>query len=105
MRAWANSHWVLQAALDALAQEHPEVLSWTVAFEYELPCERRRRPDVVLLTSDRVLVLEFKDHPSWSTFRMVYVLGREAGPEYGGAGSRYVSASHSKFLTDFSLCL
>lgn len=63
VRAWANSYRVLREALSALAGEQPAVLAWTMAFEYELPRERGRRPDVVLLTVDRVLVLEFKDHP------------------------------------------
>ncbi|GGO38287.1 DNA/RNA helicase domain-containing protein [Deinococcus humi] len=63
VRAWANCQWVLQAALGELAVDQPELLACTLAFEYELPRERGRRPDVILLTCDRVLVLEFKDHP------------------------------------------
>lgn len=63
VRAWANSHRVLHGVLTKISAEHPEARTWTIAFEYELPRERGRRPDVVLLTTDRIVVLEFKDHP------------------------------------------
>lgn len=63
VRAWANSHRVLHSALASVTAEHHAARTWTVAFEYELPRERGRRPDIVLLTTDRVVVLEFKDHP------------------------------------------
>ena len=38
----------------------PETCDWGVVLEYELPGEGGRRPDVVVLTSDRLIVLEFK---------------------------------------------
>jgi hypothetical protein len=38
----------------------PETCAWGVVLEYELPGEGGRRPDVVVLTSDRLIVLEFK---------------------------------------------
>ena len=38
----------------------PETCDWGVVLEYELPDEGGRRPDVVVLTSNRLIVLEFK---------------------------------------------
>jgi DUF2075 family protein len=35
---------------------------WSVVFEYELPLEGGRRPDVVVLAGEAVLVIEFKTH-------------------------------------------
>lgn len=63
VRAWANCYQVLQDAFQGLCKQDETVCHWTLAFEYELPRERGRRPDVLILTDDRVLVLEFKDHP------------------------------------------
>lgn len=34
---------------------------WTIAFEFELPRERGRRPDIVILAEADIFVLEFKD--------------------------------------------
>ncbi len=42
-------------------QPDPRAKDWAVIFEYELPRERGRRPDVVILTGSQVLVLEFKE--------------------------------------------
>ena len=52
--AWKDELQVLRPVLAALPPE------WAVVFEYLLPRERGRRPDVVLLTESAVLVLEFK---------------------------------------------
>jgi DUF2075 family protein len=61
LTAWRNCFAVLRVRLAALADEQPESADWTIVFEYELPRERGRRPDVVLLTGAAILVLEFKD--------------------------------------------
>ena len=60
-RAWLNSHRVLQEQLAPLASRRDDVADWGIVFEYELPRERGRRPDVVILAGQLVLVLEFKD--------------------------------------------
>jgi hypothetical protein len=60
--AWRGSIRALQTALDAVSREHPHLNSAHVVFEYELPRERGRRPDVVLLVGRTVLVLEFKEY-------------------------------------------
>lgn len=48
------------AWLSASFKSVPETCDWGVVLEYELPGEGGRRPDVVLLTSNRIIVLEFK---------------------------------------------
>lgn len=48
------------AWLSASFRSVPETCDWGVVLEYELPGEGGRRPDVVVLTSNRVIVLEFK---------------------------------------------
>jgi hypothetical protein len=46
--------------LSASFRSVPKTCEWGVVLEYELPGEGGRRPDVVVLTSDRLIVLEFK---------------------------------------------
>ncbi|NJL20339.1 MAG: DUF2075 domain-containing protein [Leptolyngbyaceae cyanobacterium SM1_3_5] len=41
--------------------------NWTLIFEYELPREGGRRPDLVLLAGDRILVFEFKQKSTASS--------------------------------------
>jgi hypothetical protein len=59
--AWMNCHRVLKNQLKQLGAARADVAHWGIAFEYELPRERGRRVDVVILAGDCVLVLEFKD--------------------------------------------
>lgn len=56
IRAWKDEISVLKNA----AQELPN--NWIVIFEYNLPREEGRRPDVIILTGTKVLVLEFKQY-------------------------------------------
>ncbi|MDD1661954.1 MAG: DUF2075 domain-containing protein [Methanomicrobiales archaeon] len=62
--AWDHSFQVLQAELERLGQTVPSALKWTIIFEYELPRERGRRPDVILLGPGTIYVIEFKDFTS-----------------------------------------
>lgn len=48
------------AWLSASFKSVPATCPWGVVLEYELPEEGGRRPDVVVLTSNRLIVLEFK---------------------------------------------
>ena len=63
-RAWLDEHGAMSAALrrciEALPNEAP---LWGVIFEYELPMEGGRRPDVVVLAGRSLVVLEFKSSP------------------------------------------
>ena len=54
-RAWHRCFQVLRDQLRDLGDAY-------IIFEYELPRERGRRPDVVILTGRTILVLEFKDY-------------------------------------------
>ena len=60
--AWRGSIAALRSALQAVTAESPEAGAFHLVFEYELPRERGRRPDVVLLARGRIGVLEFKEY-------------------------------------------
>jgi DUF2075 family protein len=59
-RAWKNEIAVLRSALE----EAPSAEDWFVILEYELPFEGGRRPDVILLAGEAIVVLEFKEAQS-----------------------------------------
>lgn len=59
--AWAHSFDILQNELKELVISKPFTGEYTIIFEYELPRERGRRPDVIILGSSTVFVFEFKD--------------------------------------------
>jgi hypothetical protein len=59
--AWRTEYAVLQDAFRACALALPEVApDWGVVFEYEMPLEGGRRPDIVVLAGRSLVVLEFK---------------------------------------------
>ncbi|GHO88021.1 DNA/RNA helicase domain-containing protein [Dictyobacter formicarum] len=60
IRAWKNCFNILQVQLASAVKMRADVGNWTIIFEYELPRERGRRPDVIILANDTILVLEFK---------------------------------------------
>jgi DUF2075 family protein len=62
--AWGNSFKVLQEELKRLCERIPLTELWTIIFEYELPRERGRRPDVIILGHGIIYVIEFKDFTS-----------------------------------------
>lgn len=55
--AWVDCYEVLQHTLPVVDAQHPGL---SIIFEYELPYEAGRRPDVVLLSKEQVVILEFK---------------------------------------------
>ena len=59
--AWQNCIKVLHTGLFEFLNEKPQSADWTILFEYELPRERGRRPDVVILSPSHIFVIEFKD--------------------------------------------
>lgn len=61
VEAWRGEYTVLTAALRDIVASAPRAREWAAIFEYELPRERGRRPDVVILTGSQVIVLEFKE--------------------------------------------
>ena len=60
--AWQHELEWLAAALHAVEGAS----DWGLILEYELPFEGGRRPDVVVLAGDSILVLEFKERPGVS---------------------------------------
>jgi len=63
---------------------------WNLVFEYELPREAGRRPDVVLLAEGRIVVLEFKGNPILSRAHIDQV------DAYARDLSEYHSTSHNR---------
>lgn len=61
VEAWENEYETLQDQLPILIKEKPNVLEWYLVFEYELPRERGRRPDILIIAEDKIFVIECKD--------------------------------------------
>lgn len=59
--AWDHSFDILQRELKRIVQQKSPIEKYSIIFEYELPRERGRRPDVIILGSS-IFVLEFKDY-------------------------------------------
>lgn len=60
-KAWSDEFHVMGNALRACVQALPaEAAGWSVIFEFEMPFEGGRRPDVVVLAGEALVVLEFK---------------------------------------------
>lgn len=64
VRAWKDCFRVLKDELPAIAATRPE---FDIVFEYCLPYESGRRPDVLLISQEQVIVLEFKQN-----FRVIH---------------------------------
>mgnify|MGYP001584633281 FL=1 len=60
--AWENSINILHDRFKDLISVNQNSSKLTLIFEYILPREGGRRPDVVLLSKNNVLVFEFKDY-------------------------------------------
>jgi hypothetical protein len=59
-QAWTDCAQVLRSQLQPLVGLRSESAAWTLVFEYELPGEGGRRPDLVLLAAGTIVVFEFK---------------------------------------------
>ena len=57
IRAWIDCFDVLKDELPPLTKTHP---NFDIVFEYLLPYESGRRPDVMLISNEQVIILEFK---------------------------------------------
>lgn len=57
LNAWVDCFRCLKVYLPLLEEEHK---NFSIIFEYALPYESGRRPDVILLSKDQVIILEFK---------------------------------------------
>lgn len=91
-QAWLDCGACLQQQLTQLIQQRPDSQSWTLIFEYELPQEGGRRPDLVLLAADQILVFEFKQktNPSQADFDQVAAYARDL--------TEYHRASHHRLV-------
>jgi hypothetical protein len=63
MAAWIECDDVLRKSFRDICIANPDIQRWSLIFEFELPLEGGRRPDVVVLTGDEIVVLEFKQNP------------------------------------------
>ena len=80
--AWADEYQVMQDAFAQCINADPTAAEWGVVFEYELPLEGGRRPDVVVLVGSTVIVLEFKGgltSPSLAAIDQVNGYARDLG--------------------------
>ena len=93
MSAWRHSLSILTDTARALVHDRPDALRWTMVFEYELPRERGRRPDVVLLAGGTILVLEFKDypHPERAHLDQVAAYARDLRHYHAASRGRHVT--------------
>jgi hypothetical protein len=60
LTAWDAEGEIMRASLRDVCIAAPDAVEWGIAFEFELPLENGRRPDVVVLAGDAIAVLEFK---------------------------------------------
>ena len=60
--AWIEEIEVLRITFRSLAIARPDSLNWSLIFEFELPLEGGRRPDVIVLGPNQLLILEFKQN-------------------------------------------
>ena len=58
--AWAEEFAIVREAFQRCVQINASAAEWSATFEYELPLEGGRRPDVVVLAGTTICVLEFK---------------------------------------------
>src|SRR4051812_22282769 len=80
--AWRDELDVIRASLAAVViADTTAVDEWSLVFEYELPLEGGRRPDVVVLTGASMAVLEFKSTsvPSQADLDQVANYARDLG--------------------------
>jgi hypothetical protein len=65
--SWKLTFRLLRDALNEAIASHEGARNWQAIFEYTLPFEGGRRPDVVVLAGSVVVVVEFKDSPALSS--------------------------------------
>lgn len=88
-QAWIECGEILRSQLSNLLQTRSDAATWTIIFEYELPSEGGRRPDVVILGAGHILVFEFKQKstPSTADIDQVAAYARDLA-EYHSESSR-----------------
>lgn len=66
VEAWIEEVTIVKHSFRNLAISRQDCLQWSLVFEYELPLEGGRRPDVIVLGPGKLIVLEFKQDTSVS---------------------------------------
>ena len=66
VEAWIEEVSIVKNSFRNLAISRQDCLQWSLVFEYELPLEGGRRPDVIVLGPGKLIVLEFKQDISVS---------------------------------------
>jgi hypothetical protein len=88
--AWEEELNLVQISLRELSIARQDILDWSVVFEYELPLEGGRRPDVIILGPESIYIFEFKqDHK-------IQRAALDQTAAYGRDISEYHSESHNK---------
>jgi hypothetical protein len=93
LQAWSAELETMATTFRACVDVEPAIVpTWAVVFEYELPLEGGRRPDVVVLAGGSVIVLEFKSHalPSVADVDQVNAYARDLADYHAGCRGRRV---------------
>ncbi len=95
--AWEDSIDILRNQLSNLIKTIEVSGNWTIIFEYELLRERGRRPDVIILTEENIIVIEFKGYSSANQSQIDQV------SSYQRDLKNYHSGSHNNPVVPFLL--
>jgi DUF2075 family protein len=81
IEAWNEERQVVSDALMEIGRHQSAAAGWGLVFEYELPLEGGRRPDLIVLAGDAVIVIEFKSarHLPVAHFDQVAAYARDIG--------------------------
>lgn len=88
IKAWKDCFGIISAQLETIVRYNSKIKDWTIIFEYELPRERGRRPDIIILGNEQIFVLEFK---AYSTPLQAHI---DQVAAYGRDIAHYHYASH-----------
>jgi hypothetical protein len=89
LTAWRDSINCVREALRETAVTNPASRDWHLVFEYELPRERGRRPDLVVIVEGSIVVVEFKGYPDPSPAAV------DQAADYARDLADYHEASHN----------
>ena len=95
--AWTDSYWAVHEALRAAATVEGDALEWSIVFEYELPLEGGRRPDVVVLAGGTIIVVECK------STAVVAIADLDQVEAYARDLGDYHKASHGRMVVPILL--
>ncbi len=73
--AWKDSYSFLREGFERLIQVNPKYNRLYIAFEYAVPMEGSRRPDLLLFSKDKVILFQFKRKSNYSYDDIEQVIG------------------------------